>query len=94
MGLEKEGLEPSKVQGGILLCSVAISGRVRSLIIEAEALRVGAQFPFGVCCSASQHQHPYPRGEQCWSKKGWCGYLVRVRAWAVAAWLLPEIQTT
>ena len=32
-----------------------------------------------------------PSGEQCWSKRGWCGYSARGRAGAVAVWLPSEM---
>lgn len=36
-----------------------------------------------VCSPCSQNRYPGPRGEQCWSKWGWCGYSVGVWARAV-----------
>ena len=37
-----------------------------------------------MCFPPSQCLHPHPRGEQCLSKRGWCGRSARVREWAVA----------
>lgn len=43
-----------------------------------------------VCFPSSQHWHPCPRVEQCWSKRGWRGCLV----WAwVQSWHQSEFWT-
>ena len=35
---------------------------------------------------------PCPRGEQCWSKRGWRGYCTRVLTQAITVWSPSEIQ--
>ena len=35
---------------------------------------------------------PCPRGEQCWSKRGWWGYCMRVLTQAITVWSPSEIQ--
>lgn len=52
-----------------------IRSRGRSQVAGAEALRVRSKltlFPSNVCFPLSQLQHPCPRGEQCWNKRGLC----------------------
>ena len=59
---------------------------VRSQANVAEALRVGSEltlFPLSVVSPLSWHQHPHPRGKECWSKRGWWGYSGWVRVQAV-----------
>ena len=72
-----------------LLCLVAnnlLGGVVRSQVAGAEALKFESElapFLLRVHPPYSQHQNPCPRREQCWRKRGRCGCMVCIWAWAV-----------
>ena len=73
-----------------------IKGGGESQVAEAEALKFGSElalFPLSVCSPASQHWNPYPRGKQCWNKRGWHGCSACVSVQAVVFWLGSDTWT-
>lgn len=74
--------------------SVAGRGGVvcgQSQVDGAEAPRVGSELTVPFKCVLSQHQHPCPRGEQCWSKKDLCRLSAHDGEWAAVGQPWTEV---
>lgn len=74
--------------------SVAGRGGVvcgQSQVDGAEAPRVGSELTVPFKCVLSQHQHPCPRGEQCWSTKDLCRLSAHDGEWAAVGQPWTEV---
>lgn len=72
------------MQGGSVVCG-------QSQVDGAEAPRVGSELTVPFKCVLSQHQHPCPRGEECWSKKDLCRLSAHDGEWAAVGQPWTEV---
>ena len=96
-GAGSPGKARAGMRQGFPLCSSAFccgAGAVvcgQSQVDGPEAPRVGSELTVPFKCVLSQHQHPCPRGEQCWNKKDLCRLSAHDGEWAAVGQPWTEV---